>query len=271
MSEPETFQLSDEAAEVYEAKFVPALFAKWAPHLVDATGVAPGQTVLDVACGTGIVARHVADRLHGRGRVVGVDVNAGMLAVARRLRPDIEWRRADAADLPFPDASIDRVLCQAALMFFQAPRQALREMARVVTPAGRVGLQVWGALEAQAGWAPFYDVIRRHAGPDAIDLVGSYWRLGDLDALTALCAEVGLPIQDVRTRHDTATFASVEEFVSTEVAGTPLQERIDEQTHADIVADARTALASFRTPTGSLEVPISGHILIVHPGRGRQR
>ena len=97
----ETFQLSVEAAEEYESRFVPALFAEWAPHLVEAAGVAPGQVVLDVACGTGVVARTAADRMGGQGRVVGLDLNEGMLAVAGRLRPDLEWRKGDAADLPF--------------------------------------------------------------------------------------------------------------------------------------------------------------------------
>ena len=270
MSQPDSFQLSADAAEVYEAKFVPALFGKWAPHLVEAAGVAAGQTVVDVACGTGVVARLVADRLQGRGRVVGVDLNEGMLAVARRLRPDIEWRRADAAELPFPDGSVDTVLCQAALMFFPDRERALVEMARVVLPTGTVAIQVWSGLDAQIGWAPFYDVIRRHAGPDAVDLVGAYWRLGDLDTLLALCARAGLHVQRTWTRQDTATFSSVEDFVVTEVTGTPLQERISGRTYAAVVADARTALAPFRTPGGSLEVPIKGHILVAHPEAGRR-
>ena len=118
MTTTEDFQVSHEAAEQYEARFVPAIFAEWAPLLADITGVGPGQAVLDVACGTGIVARTVADRVTGSGRVVGVDLNGGMLAVARRVRPDIDWRQADVADLPFPDGSFDVVLCQMALMFF---------------------------------------------------------------------------------------------------------------------------------------------------------
>jgi len=118
MAQTETFQLSAVAAEAYESTFVPALFAEWAPHLCDLAGVRPGQRVLDVACGTGIVARVAADRLAGAGRVVGVDLNEAMLAVARRVRPDVEWRQGDAEALPFPPASFDRVLCQMALMFF---------------------------------------------------------------------------------------------------------------------------------------------------------
>ena len=104
----ETFRLSAAAAEMYEAQFVPALFAEWAPRLIDLAGIAPGQAVLDVACGTGILARTVADVQRGQGRVVGVDLNEAMLGVARRVRPEIDWRQGDAARLPFPGCLVRR-------------------------------------------------------------------------------------------------------------------------------------------------------------------
>ena len=90
-SSSESFQIPIEAAEFYESAFVPAFFAQWAPLLCDAAGVAPGQRVLDVACGTGIVARTAADRSAPSGSVVGVDLNEAMLTVARRVCPDIEF------------------------------------------------------------------------------------------------------------------------------------------------------------------------------------
>jgi SAM-dependent methyltransferase len=176
----ETFQLSVEAAEAYEARFVPAIFAEWAPHLVEAAGVVGGQAVLDVACGTGVVARAAAGRMAGRGRVVGLDINEGMLAVARRLRPDIEWRQGDAAELPFEPGSFDVVLCQAALMFFPDRAAALGEMARVATDGGVVAVQVWDRLEAQAGFGAMYEAFTEHLGPAAAALESSYWVLGDL-------------------------------------------------------------------------------------------
>jgi cyclopropane fatty-acyl-phospholipid synthase-like methyltransferase len=86
----ERFQLTVEAAEVYESRFVPALFAEWAPHLVEAAGVRPGQALLDVACGTGIVARTARPLVGPEARVVGVDLNDAMLTVARRVAPGIE-------------------------------------------------------------------------------------------------------------------------------------------------------------------------------------
>ena len=100
MSTTETFQVSVEAAELYESRFVPAIFAEWAPLLVDAARIRPGQSVLDVACGTGVVARTAADRLAGNGTVTGLDLNEGMLAVAERVRPDLHWAGGGGAPQP---------------------------------------------------------------------------------------------------------------------------------------------------------------------------
>ncbi len=124
----ESFQITREIAEFYETAFVPAFFAQWAPLLCQAAGVAPGHRVLDVGCGTGIVTRTAADRVAPDGRAVGVDLNDAMLSVARRVRPDIEFRQADAARLPFADESFDAVLSQMALMFFPDRAAAVREM-----------------------------------------------------------------------------------------------------------------------------------------------
>ena len=182
------------AAELYESKFVPAFFAEWAPHLVDLAGVGPGQAVLDVACGTGIVARTAADRLAGAGRVVGVDLNQAMLTVARRVRPDLEWRQGDAGALPFPDESFDGVLCQMALMFFPDRAGALREMRRVAGAGATVALVVPGATwtrsrrtRRSSRWS------RITPAPTPPSLLGAYFACGDLGELTALVESAGLP------------------------------------------------------------------------------
>lgn len=257
----ETFQISLDAAEAYESKFVPALFGEWAPHLVDAAGVKPGHAVLDVACGTGVVARETADRLGGNGTVVGVDLNDAMLTVARRLRPDIEWRQGDVSKLPFDDVSFDAVLCQASLMFFPDRAQALREMARVTVDGGIVAVQVWAALDAQPGYGPFVEVAARHAGPEAVDLLSAYWVLGDLDLVCALIGAAGLEVTATGTRTGTARFESIDEFVKIEVEGTPLIDRIDDQVYRRILDDSRNALASFQTVDGKAEIPIVGHVI----------
>ena len=261
MTPTETFQLSLAAAEAYEAKFVPALFGEWAPLVIDAAGVTTGQEVLDVACGTGVVARAAAERVGATGRVMAVDINEAMLTVACRLSPDVDWRNADAGRLPFPDSSFDAVLCQAALMFFPDPAGALGEMSRVVTETGAVAVQVWASLDSQPAYGPFVEVAARHAGPEAVDLLGSYWTMGDVGHLGELFADAGMRLTATRRHIGTARFASIDELVKIEVESTPLVDRIGDDTYAAILAEARQALARFATPEGKAEVPIVGHIL----------
>ncbi len=233
--------------------------------MVEAANVTAGQSVLDIACGTGVVARTAADRVGGQGRVVGLDLNEAMLTVARRLRPDIEWRQADAAAVPFSDASFDAVLCQSGLMFFPDSVRALREMARVVTPGGRVAIQVWDRLEAQTGYTQLYEVVARHAGSDAVDLMATYFAQGDLDRLSASFRSAGLDVTETRTRLGTAVFDSLREFVTIEVESTPLFERISDEVYARIRDDAVKALGEFADRNGVAKIPISGHVITARP------
>ena len=262
MTSTDDFQVSLEAAEQYEARFVPAIFAEWAPLLADIARVEAGQAVLDVACGTGIVARTVADRIGTGGRVVGVDLNDAMLTVARRVRPDLDWRQGVVADLPFPDGSFDAVLCQMALMFFPDQARALREMARVARPGGVVALAVPASLDVQPAYGPFVDMAARVAGQEAVSLLSTYWVSGDPSELRRLVESAGLEVLDVRTHTGTARFGSADELAVTEVEGSPLAERISEQDYAAIRTGAREVLAPFTTADGSLAAPLVGHLLV---------
>ena len=245
---------------MYESAFVPAFFAQWAPLLCRAAGIEPGRTVLDVACGTGIAARTAAD-LAGAGRVVGLDLNEAMLAVARRVRPDIEWRQGSAEALPFADRSFDAVLCQMALMFFRDRGAALAEMARVVGPGGTVAIAVPGRLDHQAAFAPFIDVAARHAGPEAMSLLGTYFACGDLDELTVLVASAGLEVTSTRAHLGTYRAPSVDIFVTTEVESTPLVERISADVYARIRGEAHDLLRPFVGAGGAVEAPFESNIV----------
>ena len=118
------WQLEASAPELYERVMVPASARLWAADLVARAAPKPGQRGLDVACGTGIVARFAAAAM-GTGHVTGLDINKGMLAVARSRSAgsglNIEWHEASALDLPFPDSSFDLILCQLGLQFFSRP------------------------------------------------------------------------------------------------------------------------------------------------------
>src|SRR5882757_6578438 len=111
-------QAQIEAATTYEALFVPALFGPWAPIVAELAQIKTGDRVLDIACGTGVLAREAAARTGQEGHVAGLDPHAGMLAVARDRSPAIDWREGTAEALPFPDRSFDVVVSQFGLMFF---------------------------------------------------------------------------------------------------------------------------------------------------------
>jgi xanthine dehydrogenase YagR molybdenum-binding subunit len=142
MPPQEPWQLRGRAPELFERYLVPAVTAPWAADLVAVADPSLGARVLDVACGTGIVARLAAERVGPTGHVVGLDLNPGMLAVARGLSPlpgaPIAWQEASAVALPFPAATFDVVLCLQGLPFFPDRAAALREMHRVLAPGGRL-------------------------------------------------------------------------------------------------------------------------------------
>jgi ubiquinone/menaquinone biosynthesis C-methylase UbiE len=255
----ESFQLPIDIAEAYEATFVPKLFSPWAVMLVHHAGVAPGDHVLDVACGTGVVARAAAD---AGGTVTGVDLNEAMLAVAARIAPGITWRHGDAGQLPFPDDAFDVVLCQAALMFLPDPVGALQEMTRVVRPGGTVGVQVWDTRDHQPAYAPLIDVVARHAGDEGVNLLDAYFSLGEIERLLAMTRRAGLSDPVVRTAETTMRFPSVATFVDTEVGSTPLGERLHEDVIEAIVDDASHALEGFIGEGGAIDVTIRGHIAV---------
>ena len=261
MASTQTIDLAQDSAEAYESMFVPVLFELWAKLLVDAAQVRSGDRVLDVACGTGIVARLAADRVGPGGSVVGIDRNPAMLAVAERLRPDIEWREGDPSGLPFLARSFDVVLCRAALTSFADPRKALGEMARAIKDDGTVAIQVWDRLDEQPAFRPFIDEVARVAGPEATDLLGSTFSRRDRSELHGLLRAGGLWPAATTTRSTDLRFGSVDAFVMWEVQRTPLGGHLTGDQLSRIVEGSREVLRSFTSPDGTLDIPIRGHVI----------
>jgi SAM-dependent methyltransferase len=257
----ETFQLGLDEARAYEQTFVPGFAEPCARLLVDAADLRAGQSVLDVACGTGIVARLAAPRVGSSGRVVGTDLNDAMLTVAGQVRPDLRWEQADAAAQPFADAEFDAVLCSLGLMFFPDRGRALREMARVCRPGGTLGVLVPGPLAGCPGYVPFTEVVTRHAGPEAAGLLGSYFSLGDLTALAGLLADAGLSIQCTATPTLVVSFGTVDDFVAAEVGATPLASLLTDEQYQGILADTRLAMQPWIDENGIAAGPIELNVV----------
>ncbi|MEZ5956909.1 MAG: class I SAM-dependent methyltransferase [Hyphomonadaceae bacterium] len=252
MSDSERGQVSTSAAQVYERFFVPALFAEPASKLVNAVGVSPGQRVLDVACGTGVLTRASANAVGDKGSVVGLDVNSDMLSVAREQAPDIDWREGNAEHLPFGDNEFDTVMSQFGLMFFEDRVAALKEMARVAKPGGMIAVAVWGTLESSPGYSAMVELIEKQCGREAADALRAPFCLGDTRELLALFNDAGLKLARVFPIEVTARFPSLEAWVHTDIRGWTLSNMIDDAQYERLLRAAEEKLGRFVAPNGAV-------------------
>ena len=181
--------------EMYERWLVGPLFQPWAEVILDDVRLSPGDRVLDIACGTGIVARLARERIDEADCVVGIDVSSDMLAVARAVGPDIDWREGSAGSLPLHDGErFDVVVCQQGLQFFPDKAAAASQMRRALAEGGRLAVSTWRSDDE----IPFFRALRvvaeRRLGPIA-DLRHSF---GDEGSLEELLRTAGF--RDVRSR-----------------------------------------------------------------------
>jgi ubiquinone/menaquinone biosynthesis C-methylase UbiE len=222
----EQWQLEENSAEAYERYLVPLFFAPGAQYLMELTRLGVGERVLDVACGTGIVARSAASRVGADGTVAGLDLNEGMLEVARKasseIRPAIEWRKGNASDIPFSNATFDVVFCQQGLQFFPDRPAALREIQRVLAPNGRLGLSVMRPLEHNPSYILLAEVLAQHVGPDAGTMMRSPFPSLSTGELRDLIVDAGFRDVRILIGIGPVRYPSAEEFLRREAASSPL-------------------------------------------------
>jgi SAM-dependent methyltransferase len=264
MSRAQISAYSGSAGEIYERFMVPAIFDRWARDLVALAGLQRGERVLDVGCGTGVVTRLAGEQLNGGERIVGVDLNPGMLAAARMAAAGlpIEWDEGDATALPFESGTFDVVLCQQGLQFIPDKLAALREVHRVLASGGRALFSVWRSTRDISGFRAVEEALARQIGrPVALPP----FSFGDARELRRLLTEAGF--RDIRIRADVkmSRFPSAEAFVRSAVVGAPsmlgpLAEQ-GETGLARIVADVADALATSDDDDG-LAFPQASNIAV---------
>jgi ubiquinone/menaquinone biosynthesis C-methylase UbiE len=226
------------AAESYERHFVPAIGRPVAAELVAAADLRPGERVLDVACGTGIVTRLAAERVGPDGSVAGLDPNPAMLAVAGEsfsAEPPPTWHQAHAENMPLEDERYEVVLCGMGLQFFSDRAAGLREIHRVLAPGGRLVANVPGPtpppLRAMA------DALTRHVSPESAGFVNAVFSLHDIEEVRALAEEAGFSRVEVRSEETALELGAPGEFLWNYVHSTPLAAPV-----AKLDAERRAAL-----------------------------
>lgn len=254
MGQPSGYQVSGSAAELYE-RYASTYMGPWVPDLVAAAQLRQGERVLDLACGTGLVARHAATQLGPAGRVTGLDINAGMLAVAR-VAPvppgtTIEWVEASALAMDLPNASFDVVLCQQGLQFFPDPIAALRESLRVLVPGGRALFSVWKSpspYNIAAG-----DVLERHAGAEIARKYRASRVVPDAESLRRMLVEAGFHAVEIQPQPRIIRLPAIEDFVVKHLSSSPVGGTIaamSGEQRARFGREVRVALRSYADGDG---------------------
>jgi ubiquinone/menaquinone biosynthesis C-methylase UbiE len=226
MKEASGYQISGAGAQMYE-RYATQYMGQWAPELIDIAALQPGERVLDLACGTGLLARLAAAQVGQSGRVTGLDINAGMLAVAREIghgcSVSIDWIEGSAVAMTFPDASFEVIVCQQGLQFFPDREAALREMLRVLGPDGRVALSVWKSPSPYS--RAVGDALEQVAGAEA----ANRYRAGrqaamapSADTLSSMLVAAGFRAVDVRPRTRIIRHPTIETFVLNHLTGHPI-------------------------------------------------
>jgi SAM-dependent methyltransferase len=251
------------AARAYEEFFVPALFGEWAARIASVAQIQNGDHVLDVACGTGVLAREAASRVGPSGFVAGLDSSPGMLAVAAQLAPRIEWRQGAAEALPYPDQQFDAVVSQFGLMFFTDRRQGLSEMHRVLKRGGHLAVAVWASLDSAPAYAAEVALVERHAGERAADALRAPFVLGDPKELARLVASTGVVKATIATQPGMARFPSVRFMVEADLRGwLPLMgvALTEDQIHR-ILLEAEHVLGAYVTVAGTMTFELAAHVV----------
>jgi ubiquinone/menaquinone biosynthesis C-methylase UbiE len=261
------WQVAGSAPENYERYLVPAIFGPWAVDLLTLAAPQPSERVLDLACGTGVIARLAAERVGTAGAVVGLDLNPGMIELARSLPTPtgaaIEWQVGSALELPFANATFDLLLCQQGLQFFPDRPAALRETRRVLRSGGRLALSVWRSIEHSPGFTALAQALMQNVGAEAAGIMRSPFSLGNTGEPGTLLAEAGFRDVTAQTAAKVLHFPSVAAFVQQYVAGSPLAGplgQISEETRVALIRDVALALEPNLQANG-LRFPIEAQLV----------
>lgn len=215
------------AAENYQRFFVPAIGAPVADDLIAIADLQPGERVLDIACGTGVVTRLAAERVGAAGSVTGLDINPGMLAVAGSATPSdmsIDWRESNAESIPFSDGAFDVALCQMSLQFISGKLTALREMRRVLATGGRAIISVPGPKPPL--FAIMTDALARHISPEVASFGDLVFSMHDVDELKELIRGAGFRNVEVEAKSKTLRLPAPADFLWQYLYSTPLAEAV---------------------------------------------
>lgn len=247
----ETFQLNDSAVAVYEDQKVKVMFGPLARATLDSVNVSADDIILDVACGTGIVARSIRKKVRPTASIVGTDLNEGMIEMARRITRDaassFDWHVADVTNLPFETGTFTAVFCQQGIQYFPDEDAALAEMRRVMAKGGKLVMTVWGG--ASDFFLAMAESVARHVGPEVGKKYLVPFSYGRADQFPEMLSSAGFHDVSVTTisvdRVMTDTDVSIPKEILGHPAGSQVQEAGEEVVQT-IVKDVSLGCAKYQ-------------------------
>lgn len=257
-------EIDTRRAEAYQEFLVPAIFGPWTEFLVAKAELRPGEAALDVACGTGAVTRVAAEQVGGTGRVAGLDLDPGMLEIAKRnTAAPVDWKLGDAQAMPFGDGEFDAALCQQGFQFLPDRMAGLREIRRVLRPGGRFTASVWSGFENNPGFQALHAAQLRHINPGAP--VSVSMSLTDSAEIRSLLEEAGFGEISLETVSRRTRFPSAEAFAEAIAAGGPALGRaiaeLKPERREAFMQDVAASLSAYAGPEG-VEIPFEAHLFL---------
>ena len=232
--------------ENYDRYLGPVLFEPYAEDLVSRLDISQDAAVLELACGTGIVTRRLLDRLGPHAKLLATDLNDSMLDYARAkfgAGDAVEWKQADATDLPFADQSFDAVVCQFGLMFFPDKERAVRETFRVLKPGGTFLFNVWDAIEQNDLPHIAHEVVSKFFADNPPDFYTVPFSFHDRETIQLLLSAAGFDDIQFTLLPLDAIAASATDATKGLIHGNPIITAIKERDESKI-PEIEAALAS---------------------------
>lgn len=233
----------DKASQYYEAFWQEQLKPAQS-LLLELANLQPGENVLDIACGTGLVSFEAAAQIGNNGHLTGTDISDKMVEIASVLAEqkgvsNVRFERMDAEELSYEDGMFDVSLCALGLMYVPDPAKALREMHRVLKPGGRAVAAVWGK-RANCGWADIFEIVDRHVASEVCPM---FFNLGNTDMLELHLQQAGFKDITAKRINTLLRYKDAEDALGAAFAGGPValayhkfSDAVKEEVHRDYLA-----------------------------------
>ncbi len=267
MNKKSGWQLSDDGPEVYERYIVPAFSGAWAKDIVKRSELKKSDRILDLACGTGIVARTVSEFLGASKQITGVDVNEIVLKKAIEIASNkslsIEYIKTNVNKLPFPDESFDLVLCQQGLQYFPDKLLSLKEVNRILSKKGRVVFSVWSTIDHSPFYKTLYRALEEYIGIDAASILSSAYILEDPENIREMFENTGFKDINIRLVIKQMRYKSLDEFLYGGLAASPFAKDIlalDESKRNEMFLMIKESISDYIDDYG-LAAPMESYVV----------